>query len=185
MTAKPSPKAIARVAVTRTPSKLEAQIVGWQAERTRPFTPDEFAKAENDQRKTERRHRPHDRIAGGEPRRDQAPVEQRQRRRNGNRGDPSQPLRAAGIRNLPRQHRAQCAERTLRQIENSGSPIENNKPNTGEDINRAGAEARYNKRSKVGHHSDLWYSVSQVKLFFHFHDAGQVGIDAFGSMISA
>ena len=85
------------------------------------------------------------------PRRDEAPVEQRKRRRSRDGGDPPEPMRTAGIRNLPRDHRAQRAQRALRQIEDSGSPIKHNKPNTGEDINRAGAEARNDKRTEVGH----------------------------------
>ena len=103
VTAKPSAKAIARVAVTRTPISSKLTVSDGQPQAARPFAPNEFAEAENDQRKAERRHRPHDRIAVGETRRNQAPIEQRQRRRSRDGGNPADPLRTAGIRNLPRE----------------------------------------------------------------------------------
>jgi hypothetical protein len=91
-------------------------------------------------------------IAVREPRRDQASVEQCQGGRSCNSGNPAKPLRKAGIRNLPRQQRTQRAERALRQIEDSGSTVEHHKTNTGEDINRAGAEACDDEGTKVRHH---------------------------------
>jgi hypothetical protein len=141
------------------PDQFEAHRVGRQPQAARPLAPNEFAEAEDDQRKAERRHRAHDGIAMGETRRNEAPIEQRQRRRSRHSGNPADPLRAAGIRDLPCEQRAQRTERALRQIEDSGSAVEHHKPNTGEDINRAGAEACDGKGTEVRHHSDLLWLV--------------------------
>ena len=43
--------------------QFETQRVRRQPQAARPFAPNEFAEAENDQRKAKRRHRSHDRIA--------------------------------------------------------------------------------------------------------------------------
>jgi hypothetical protein len=40
----------------------------------------------------------------------------------------------------------------LREIKDPGGPIEHNKTNTGEDVNRAGAEARNDERTEIGHY---------------------------------
>jgi hypothetical protein len=58
-----------------------------KAQRAGPFTPDEFAKAENDQHKAQRRRGSHDGIAGRKARRDEPVVKQRQRGRSGDGGD--------------------------------------------------------------------------------------------------
>jgi hypothetical protein len=60
--------------------EFEAHRIGRQAQAPRPLAPNEFAEAQNNQRKAQRRHRAHDRIAMGEAGRDQTSVEQRQRR---------------------------------------------------------------------------------------------------------
>src|SRR4029077_16557747 len=91
----------------------------------------------------------------GKTRRDDASVEQRQHCRDDDPGNPAQPFGAAGIGNLPGQKSAKRAERALGEIENTGGSIEHDKPNTGEDINRAGAEPRYNKRTEGRHHLKL------------------------------
>ena len=72
---------------------LKSDGVGRQTQAARPLAPNEFAEAENDECKTERRDRAHDRIAVRETRRDDASVEQRQRGRRRRRRRSSRPMR--------------------------------------------------------------------------------------------